>query len=145
MARPHSNPNRPASTSPFRPQSSESIPSYAPNRAKGAESHYTAAPLTVPDHLSIPGERELLRLPKSPGHDPIYDLSRSTWNLLILPCEANNFKPPIKSISLRQPGKTRGIRCIVLASAKAYFDRLIAETESTSETAVPTSGGHDSL
>ena len=72
---------------------------------------------------------ELLRLPKSGTRDPIYATSRSGWNNLILPCKANNFRPPIKSISHRKVGAIRGVRLIVAASARQYFSRLIADAE----------------
>jgi len=91
---------------------------------------YTAAPLVVADNSTSTDLRELLRLPKNRQVDPIFSLSRSTWNLLILPCAANNFRPPIKSISLRRPGTTRGCRLIIISSARAYFQRLIDEAES---------------
>lgn len=72
---------------------------------------------------------EFLRLPKSGTKDPIYATSRSGWNQLILPCAANNFRPPIKSISHRKVGAIRGVRLIVAASAREYFNKLIAEAE----------------
>ncbi len=90
------------------------------------EPDYTA-PLTIPAATLPETKAELLRLPKSPQRDPIFSLSRSTWNLLILPCKANDFKPPIKSVSMRRPGTVRGVRLIVVASARAYFQRLIDE------------------
>ena len=89
----------------------------------------TAAPLVVVDNGTSTDLRELLRLPKNRQVDPIFSLSRSTWNLLILPCAANNFRPPIKSISLRRPGTTRGVRLIVVASAREYFERIMEEAE----------------
>lgn len=88
---------------------------------------YTTAPSAVPEPVRQYVEQELLRLPRSGERDAIYGQSRSAWNLLILPCKANGFKPPIKSISLRKPDATRGVRCIVAASAKKFFDGLIAE------------------
>jgi hypothetical protein len=71
---------------------------------------------------------EFFRLPKSGSRDPIFGLSRSGWNNLILPCEANGFKPPIKSVSLRQRGAIRGVRLILADSAREYFNRLVAES-----------------
>jgi len=91
---------------------------------------YTTTPVAVPDQGSSLDIRELLRLPKNRTVDPIFSLSRSTWNLLILPCKANNFRPPIKSISLRRPGTIRGCRLIVVASAREYFQRLIEQDKS---------------
>ena len=41
-------------------------------------------------------------------------LRRGMLNVLVLPCAANDFKPPVKSISLRRPGLVKGKRLIVL-------------------------------
>ena len=84
--------------------------------APGATAHLGPAPGAGP-------HAEFLRLPKPGTLDPIYGLCRSTWNNLILPCAANNFKPPIKSVALRK----MGVRLIVAAAAQTYFDALIAE------------------
>jgi hypothetical protein len=64
------------------------------------------------------------RLPKSPALDPHFGGSRSFWNGLVLPNAKNNFKPPVRSIVIAQPGAKRGIRFIVFDSAKAYFAAL---------------------
>jgi hypothetical protein len=72
---------------------------------------------------------EFYRLPKSGTLDPIFQLSRSKWNQLILPCAANGFKPPIKSIPLRQRGAVRGVRLIVASSAHRYFASLVAKAD----------------
>lgn len=92
-------------------------------------SGFTTAPLAAPGDLTAHNEREFERLPKSGQRDAIFSLSRSTWNLLILPCKANNFRPPIKSISLRKPGAVRGVRLISVASARAYFQGLVAQAD----------------
>jgi hypothetical protein len=65
---------------------------------------------------------EFIRLPKPGKLCPHTGLSRSKLNELILPCEANHFKPPVKSISLRKRGQVRGVRLIV-------FDSLISDSE----------------
>src|SRR4051794_30435183 len=98
------------------------------------EPAYTTAPLVVPGHLVVREKQEFLRLPKTGQRDPIYMLSRSSWNLLILPCTANKFRPPIRSISVRQPGTKRGVRLISLISARAYFQRLMDEAEANDAT-----------
>lgn len=90
---------------------------------------FTTAPFAVPDHSRSVDERELQRLPKSGEVDPIFSIKRGKWNQLILPCKANNFRASIKSISVRKPGAQRGVRLIVVASARAYFQGLIAEAE----------------
>ena len=93
------------------------------------QSAFTTAPVVVPDHIALSSAMEFLRLTKSGTLDPIFSLSRSKWNQLILPCKENKFRPPIKSISLRKPGTQRGVRLIVIASAREYFARLIAEAQ----------------
>jgi hypothetical protein len=97
-------------------------------KSKPRSSGFTTAPI----QSSASGSTEhveFLRLPKPGTLDPIYAHSRSSWNALILPCPANDFKPAILSISHRKRGAIRGIRLIVADSAKAYFDALIAEAE----------------
>jgi len=59
--------------------------------------------------------------------DPIFSLNRSAWNELCLPSERNGFKPPVKSVVIKKRNARRGIRLVVFASAKSYFDRLHAE------------------
>ncbi|MFZ4778405.1 MAG: hypothetical protein ACOYM3_23800 [Terrimicrobiaceae bacterium] len=74
-----------------------------------------------------PQEAQYIRLPRSGSRDPIFGLSRSTWNNLILPTVQNRHQPPIKSVSLRKNGAIRGTRLIVIESALAFFNRLEAE------------------
>jgi hypothetical protein len=101
---------------------------------------FTTAPIAVVDNCNSIDIREYLRLPKNRQVDPIFSLSRSTWNLFILPCKANNFRPPIKSISLRRPGTIRGVRLISVASAREYFERLAVETEAAEANVVEAEG-----
>ena len=63
---------------------------------------------------------EFIRLPKL-GLCPITGLSRSKLYDLISPNEGNGFKPPVKSLSLRKPGQTKGTRLIVLQSLLDYL------------------------
>ena len=77
--------------------------------------------------FSQPQEAQYLRLPRSRSKDPIFGLSRSTWNNLILPTVANRQQPPVKSVSLRRNGALRGTRLIVVESAIAFFTKLEAE------------------
>ena len=63
---------------------------------------------------------EFIRLPKR-GQCPITGLTRSKLYDLISPNEGNGFKPPVKSVSLRKPGQTKGTRLIVLQSLLAYL------------------------
>jgi hypothetical protein len=67
------------------------------------------------------------RLPPPGEVDPWFSLNRSAWNALILPHAGNKFSPQIRSITTRQPGCKRGIRIVIFASAKAFFDKLCAD------------------
>lgn len=55
---------------------------------------------------------EFIRLPKAGHKCNITGLSRSTLNAIILPSKTNDYKPKVKSISLRKRGNLRGIRLI---------------------------------
>lgn len=94
-----------------------------------AYSGSTSAPIGAPPVSSSKPRPEFIRLPKPGQRDPYFSLSRSYWNLLVLPCELNGFKPPIKSISLRRPGTKFGVRLISYASAVAYFKIIEAANE----------------
>ena len=72
-----------------------------------------------------------IRLPKTGDNDPWFGWSRTFWNQKILPCDANNGKPPIKSVVVKQPGAKRGIRLILFASARRYIEGLAREQAST--------------
>ncbi len=62
-----------------------------------------------------------IRLPK-PGELCAYTgLSRAKMNELILANARNNFRPPVASKSLRQPGQQRGVRLILLESLMSYL------------------------
>jgi hypothetical protein len=94
--------------------------------AHGAQTFTTDA---VMERHGIPGmainpRPEFIRLPKSGSPCPFTGLSRTGLNALILPTPANGFKPPVRSISLRQRGQARGTRLIVFDSLIEYLHRL---------------------
>lgn len=62
-----------------------------------------------------------IRLPKTGTLCPFTGLSRSKMNELVLACPANNFKPPVKSVCLRQKGAIKGIRLVVFKSLMDYL------------------------
>lgn len=67
---------------------------------------------------------EWIRLP-SPGERCRFTgLSRGTLNELVIPCAANNEKPPVKSVVLRKRGSLRGIRLISYDSLMNYLTSL---------------------
>lgn len=64
---------------------------------------------------------EWIRLPRPKSKCVYTGLSRSALNTLINPCEANDFKPPVHSVSLRRRGTARGVRLISLQSLLDYI------------------------
>ena len=70
---------------------------------------------------------EFIRLPKSPALCPYSGLARSKMNELVLPCAANDFRPPVKSISLRKRGQTKAVRLVVYDSLMAYLHSFLTD------------------
>ena len=92
----------------------------------GGQSGNTTAPVAAPaSATSTPSQPEFIRLPKR-GRCPITGLTRSKLYDLISPSEDNDFKPPVKSVSLRKPGQIKGTRLIVCQS---LLDYLYGEVE----------------
>jgi hypothetical protein len=73
---------------------------------------------------------EFIRLPKPGTLCRWTGLSRSKLNELILPSPLNSFKPPVKSLSLRNRGQVKAVRLIVLDSLLGYLRGLL-EQQST--------------
>jgi hypothetical protein len=48
-------------------------------------------------------------------------------NELILPSALNNFKPPVKSISLRNRGQVKAVRLVVFDSLVTYLRSFLPE------------------
>jgi len=67
--------------------------------------------------------RRYLRLPKPGTLCPITGLTRSYINLLVLPCKANGFNPPVRSFCLKQPGRKTGVRLVDINSLFDYIER----------------------
>lgn len=97
-------------------------------------SQYTASPVAVPVVTAKPVYPEWTRLPKSGTRCPWTGLTRSKLNELVLPCAANDFKPPVRSACLRQRGRVKGVRLIHLASLLAFIEQQI-------DNALPSDGG----
>ena len=64
---------------------------------------------------------EFIRLPKPGQLEPHTGLGRSYLNTIILPCAGNNYKPPVRSISLRQRGCKYGVRLIDFQSLMTWI------------------------
>ena len=87
----------------------------ATTAAEGVSAHPEPPP-------PVPARPEYIRLPLH-GPCPWTGLSRAKLNELILPCPVNSFRPPVRSVSLAPPGKTKGVRLIHLASLLDYLHR----------------------
>jgi hypothetical protein len=84
----------------------------------------TTRPAATAKHDSI--RPEFIRLPKPGTSEPWTGLSRSTLNVLVLPCRENKFKPSVRSCTLRRTGRAKGARLI-------NFQSLIEHINSHSE------------
>jgi len=67
-------------------------------------------------------DRDWARMPK-PG-TRFCGLSRSTIAELTVPCEANGFKPPVKSAMIKKRHAQRGIRLINVPSLILHLESL---------------------
>lgn len=70
---------------------------------------------------------EFIRLPKPGTLCRWTGLSRSKLNELILPSPLNRFKPPVRSLSLRNRGQIKAVRLIVLDSLLGYLRSLLEQ------------------
>jgi hypothetical protein len=94
-----------------------------------------ANPSTIdPLSFAVPSASapEFLRLPKRGQRDPIFGLSRSYLNYLILPSKENNFRPAVRSSVLRRRGAHTGVRLIDIQSLREF---VFANTERRGEQA----------
>ena len=68
--------------------------------------------------------RKYMRLPRAGQRDPLFGLSRSFLNSLILPCKENDYSPPVLSFVLRKRRTSRaGVRLVDLASLELYISQ----------------------
>lgn len=94
--------------------------------ARATPTHY--APYRQVDNIAgLLHSPYSFRLPKSGTVDPYFGCSRSWWNERILPCPANNFKPPIKSFTDAAQGHLKGVRFVLFSSALQYFEGLASK------------------
>ena len=95
----------------------------------------TTAPVEIPPRSTSinPAQIEFLRLPPVGQRCPVTGMSRAALNAWILPTDANDHKPPVKSFCIRQRGARTGIRLIDYQSLRGFI-RAHAEqsAESTS-------------
>ena len=85
----------------------------------------TTAPVQADAQPSI--TPEFIRLPKPGTLCRWTGLSRSKLNELILPSPLNSFKPPVRSLSLRNRGQVKAVRLIVLDSLLGYLRGLLEQ------------------
>jgi hypothetical protein len=88
--------------------------------------NYTTHPMTIA--AESPVAPEFMRLPPPGGRDPVFGLSRTTLNELILPMPENGHRPPVRSVVLRKRGAKTGTRLIDLASLRAYINQHVEPT-----------------
>jgi len=89
-----------------------------------ASGENTAVPFNVsgnPQPPTLPSNAEFIRLPKPKERDPLFGLSRSFLNQLIIPCMHNGYRPPVRSHLLRRRGFRTGIRLISVDSLRHYI------------------------
>jgi hypothetical protein len=84
---------------------------------------YTTNPLSVAAALSTPPE--FMRLPRARQRDPVFGLSRSFLNELILPCPENKHRPPVRSVVLRRRGARTGVRLVDIDSLRAHLNQHV--------------------
>ena len=70
------------------------------------------------------GRPEWIRLPKANGRCEYTGLSRSKLYTMVGACRANGFRPPVRSVVLRQRGQIRGVRLISYDSLMTYLKSL---------------------
>jgi hypothetical protein len=71
----------------------------------------------TPEHKA-----EYIRLPRARERDPIFGLSRTCLNSLVLPTPLNDFQPLVRSFVIRKPGAQTGVRLILVSSLRAYIE-----------------------
>lgn len=82
----------------------------------------TTEPVQVPPpNVAQTHPPEFLRLPPPGQHCAWTGMSRSALNALILPCPANQNRPPVRSFVLRQRGAKTGIRLVDYSSLRSHI------------------------
>ena len=87
---------------------------------------HTANPLSLTTAPRSP--LDLMRLPRARQRGPIFGLSRSFLNELILGCPKNQHRPPVRPVVLRRRGARTGVRLIDFDSLRAYSAQNVEPT-----------------
>jgi hypothetical protein len=98
----------------------------------------TTAPIAAVE--TSPVMPEFIRLPKPGTHCRWTGLSRSKLNELILPSPLNSFKPPVRSLSLRNRGQLKAVRLIALDSLLGYLRGLLEQQSMSNGDQSPSCG-----
>ena len=94
------------------------------NKAAEAASKVTEPGKPIPTRPFGSSKPAWTRLPKTGEREFWSGLTRSTLNFLILPCEANQFRPPVHSVSIKRRGAVRGTRLILLETEPGDPERI---------------------
>lgn len=80
--------------------------------------------MTYPKQAPAPIRPEFIRLPEPKTNCPYTGYSRTGLYNLVVPCKANNFRPPVPGKCDRKAGNLRGIWLIPYEKLIAYVNGL---------------------
>jgi hypothetical protein len=101
----------------------------------GGNGNGKAAPPRVVMAVS-PGT-ECIRLPAPREKDPVFGLSRSYLNTLILPSVRNGNRILVRSYVLLRPGNRKGVRLIDIESLRDYVHAHVQVSHPVEAVAIP--------
>lgn len=87
--------------------------------------------------MAVDLETECIRLPQEGEKDPIFGLTRSYLNTLILPSRRNAGRTLVRSFRLLRPGNKKGVRLIDLQSLRDYVHKHVEASEVQEPVPVP--------
>jgi hypothetical protein len=89
--------------------------------------------------MAVGPETECIRLPAPSEKDPVFGLTRSYLNTLILPSKRNGNRILVRSYVLLRPGNQKGVRLVDLKSLRDYVHRHVQVSEVMEPIPVPVS------
>ena len=104
------------------------FPLYTSPKGRSENAHFGE-----PTNQNAADETLYIRLPKPGERCAITGLGRAKLNELILPNPRNKRRPPVESVSLKQPGQAKGVRLIVRKSLLDYCEKFGLKTRENSE------------
>jgi hypothetical protein len=87
--------------------------------------------------MAMSPEAECIRLPAPTEKDPVFGLTRSYLNTLILPSRRNGNRILVRSYVLLRPGNQKGVRLIDLKSLREYVHRHMVVSEAVDPAPIP--------